>query len=46
MTTYMEKEAFLEHMKDAPTIEAEPVKHGNWLWYCGAKLGGVEDGKK
>ena len=33
------EEEFKQRLLDAPTIEAEPVKHGKWIekycsWYC------------
>lgn len=29
------KEKFIELIDNAPTIEAEPVKHGRWEWIGG-----------
>ena len=28
---------FEEAIKDAPTIDAEPVRHGKWLWLDGVR---------
>ena len=29
----MEMESFCEFLQSRPTIEAEPVRHGRWLWH-------------
>ena len=32
-----ERTAFKYDLMDAPTIEAEPIRHGRWLWVDGVR---------
>lgn len=36
----------LDYIKEAPTVDAEPVRHGKWKGWHGDKLVGVTDDDK